>query len=210
MANKLPTGIETLDRKLNDGLPAGSLVALSASPASQSEQFLRDMTASRETYVATTRRSRRAVERSMYRTSPNPENVSVRKVDSEAPLAETRSLVEQLPEESNLIIDPLNPLERATASETEYVDFLNGVREAVLDREGLAVFHCLSGHIVPECRDITEYIADVVFELQTEIRGERIENRLAIPKIRDGKPFEEPLKLELTNKVSIDTSRDIG
>lgn len=208
MTNKLSTGIGTLDRKLNDGLPAGSILVLSASPASQSEQFLRDMTGARQTRVVTTRRSKRAVERSIYRTSPNPENVTVREVEGANPIDETLSLVEGLPDGANLIIDPLDPLERSDRS--EYESFLNAVQGTALDRDALVVFHCLNGHRIPEYRDMTEYIADVVFELQTEVRGEAIVNRLAVPKLRDGKPFEKPLKLELTDKVGIDTSRDIG
>lgn len=208
MTNKLSTGIGTLDRKLNDGLPAGSILVLSASPASQSEQFLRDMTGARQTQVVTTRRPKRAVERSMYRTSPNPENVTVREVNGANPIDETLSLVEGLPDGANLIIDPLDPLERSERS--EYESFLNAVQATALDRDALVVFHCLNGHRIPEYRDMTEYVADVVFELQTEVRGEAIVNRLAVPKLRDGKPFEKPLKLELTDKVGIDTSRDIG
>lgn len=208
MSDRLSTGIRALDRKLNDGIPAGSLIALSAPPASQSEQFLQDMTAARQTLVVTTRRPRKAIKRSMYRTSPNPENVAVREVDGKAPLEETYSFMEQLSEETNLIIDPLNPLEHT--SKPKYVDFLNAIREEAIASDCLVWLHCLDGRSVPEQRDVTQYIADVIFELNTVVRGDSIENRLVVPKFRDGQPFDEPLKLELTNEVSIDTSRDIG
>jgi KaiC/GvpD/RAD55 family RecA-like ATPase len=208
MTDRLPTGIRTLDRKLGDGIPAGNLVALSASPASQSEQFLRDITGSRQTLVVTTRRPRKAVERSMYRTSPRPENVTVREVSGDDPLRETYSLTSMLSGTANVIVDPVDPLERASTE--RYADFLNAVRKRAHESGSLVFLHCLDGHAVPEQRDVTQYIADVVFELTTTVRGDTIQNRLVVPKFRDGEPFKEPLKLELTNEVSIDTSRDIG
>lgn len=208
MTDRLPTGIRTLDRKLGDGVPAGNLVTLSASPASQSEQFLRDITAARQTLFLTTRRPREAVKRSIYRTTSRPENVTVREVSGDDPLREAYSLLEMLSGEANVVVDPLDPLE--TAPTSRYVDFLNAVRERARDSGSLVFLHCLDGHAVPDNRDVTEYIADVVFELTTTVRGDTIENRLIVPKFREGEPFKEPLKLELANEISIDTSRDIG
>ncbi|PSP59844.1 transcriptional regulator, partial [Halobacteriales archaeon QH_7_66_37] len=43
MADRLRTGIDVLDRKLGGGLPAGSMVTLSASPRSQAELFLYEL-----------------------------------------------------------------------------------------------------------------------------------------------------------------------
>ena len=47
MENRLRTGIDVLDRKLNGGIPSGSIVALCARPASQAELFLYELTATR-------------------------------------------------------------------------------------------------------------------------------------------------------------------
>ena len=49
MAERLRTGIDVLDRKLDGGLPAGSIVVLNATPASQAELFLYELTATRGT-----------------------------------------------------------------------------------------------------------------------------------------------------------------
>ena len=49
MVERLRTGIEVLDRKLDGGIPAGSIVALTADPASQAELFLYELTATRGT-----------------------------------------------------------------------------------------------------------------------------------------------------------------
>ena len=51
MAGRLKTGIDVLDRKLNGGLPAGCIVALTASPSSQAELLLYELTAWSDRWV---------------------------------------------------------------------------------------------------------------------------------------------------------------
>lgn len=208
MSRRLPTGIGALDRKLGGGMPSGALVMLSASPASQSEQFLSDLTEARRTLVMTTRRPRSAVEQSIRATSTRPENVAVREVELDAPLEHIYSLVERLDGETNLVIDPLDPLERI--DEARFVHFLNALRASLSSIDSVAVFHCLDGASVPEIRDITTYMVDIVFDITTTVQGDYLENRLAVPKFRGGHPFEETIRLELADGVGIDTSRDIG
>ena len=72
----LSTGIEVLDRKLGGGVPKGTIIALSALPASQSELFLYEMAAVRETVYLTTachwRTSRFTGSRNMSPVSSGP------------------------------------------------------------------------------------------------------------------------------------------
>lgn len=208
MTDRLATGIPPLDRKLEGGLTPGSLVALKAPPASQSEQFIRDLAAERQTLLVTTRRPRNAVERSLRRRGLQPDTVAVREVDRENPTGFILSCARALEERTALVIDPLDPLE--DLPERKYVDFLARLQTAIVDRESVAVFHCLEGQTVPGHRSTTEYVSDTVFELSTDVSGDAIENRLVVPKFRAGHPFEEVLKLELRNRVAVDTSRDIG
>jgi hypothetical protein len=63
---------------------------------------------------------------------------------------------------------------------------------------------------VPENRDMSEHMADVIFDLETTVSGSEIENRLAVPKFRGGRPPEETIKLRLGDRVTVDTSRDIA
>jgi hypothetical protein len=53
-------------------------------------------------------------------------------------------------------------------------------------------------------------MADVIFDLKTTVSGSEIENRLAVPKFRGGRALDETIKLQLTEQVTIDTSRDIA
>ncbi|MCL7419195.1 MAG: transcriptional regulator [Halalkalicoccus sp.] len=208
MSRRLPTGIDVLDRQLDGGIPAGSVVALSASPASQSELLLYELTVPRETLYLTTERSSEAVLDALERTNAPTGSPEIRHVAGEAPLDEINRLLGTLPQESTLLIDPVDALERREPG--RYRRFLNGLQTAMVNTESVAVLHCLSGRSPPAGRDLTEYMADVVFSLDTRVSGESIENRLAVPKFRGGRALSETIKLELGDRVRIDTSRDIA
>ncbi|WP_227354300.1 RAD55 family ATPase [Haladaptatus salinisoli] len=207
MSGRLSTGIPVLDRELDGGIPPGSTVALCARPASQSELLLTEFTVSRPTLYLTTDRDEEAVS-GRFRRAPGRRTPEVRYVPGDAPLEHARRLFRRLPGGSTLVIDSMNLLERQDSS--RYRNFLHDLQQHVRGTDGLAVFHCLDGRSVPDRRDVTEHVADVVFQLRTEISGDRVENRLAVPKFRGGRALPETIKLELTESVSIDMSRDIA
>lgn len=208
MSRRLRTGIDVLDRKLSGGIPVSSVVALSAAPASQSELLLYELTAPRETLYLTTERSAEAVRDAFERTNAPTGTPEIKQVGGEAPLDQINRLIGTLPQESTLIVDPVDLLERREPA--RYRRFMNGLQTAMVNTESVAVLHCLAGHNPPPQRDLTEYMADVVFSLDTTVSGESIENRLAVPKFRGGRALTETIKLELAERVSIDTSRDIA
>lgn len=208
MTEPLATGIEVLDRKLDGGLPAGSVVVLSASPVSQSELFLYEMASVRPTTYLTTERTAEDVRGSLDRSDASPEDVEVHDVGTADPLTDARELVADLPEESTLIVDPMRLLEAEAAD--PYRTFLNELRQRTAGAGGLTILHCLEGRGVPEQRDRTEYLADVVFSLSTTVRGGSIENSLTIPKYRGGRALTEAIDLDLTADVTIDVTRKIA
>ena len=209
MSVRLPTGIDILDRKLEGGIPAGSIIAITAQPASQSELLLYELTAARGTLYLSTGRSDQAVQDGLERTSTRTGSPTVRHIgDDGEPLDQANQLIRALPESANLIIDTADPLERREA--TRYRHFLNDLQNQMVNTEGLAFLHCLDGVSPPQNRDITEHMADVVFRLETQLKGEQLENRLIIPKFRGGRAMTEAIKLELAEKVTVDTSRDIA
>ncbi|MFB6169598.1 MAG: RAD55 family ATPase [Haloarculaceae archaeon] len=207
-SERLQTGIDVLDRKLNGGLPAGSIVALSAPPASQAELFLYELTATRATLYLSLDRSRDAVADTFESTPTQTGSPTIRDVSGEAPLDNAAKLVTALPESSNLILDPVNVLEEQ--DKPRYRSFMNELQNHIQNTGGLAILHCLDSYEPPKGRDTTLHMADVVFELSTEQSGDQIENRLAVPKFRGGRALRDVIKLELTERVSIDTSRDIA
>jgi len=203
-------GIDVLDRQLDGGIPTGSIVLFSADPASQSELLLYEVTAVRMALYLTTIRSDQAVQDALDRTSQYTRvgEPTIRDIGVEAPLDQANKLLGTLPTESTLIVDTLDPLERQAASRYRY--FLNQLQTQMRNTESIALLHAMDGRSVPELRDVTEHMADVVFELNTEVQGTEIVNRLSVPKFRGGRALDETIKLKLSTGVSIDTSRDIA
>ena len=209
MTNRLRTGIDVLDRKLDGGIPAGSMVALTAHPASQAELFLYELTATRGTLWLSLDRTAEAVTVSMENTPAETGDPTVRHISGEAPLDNAGKLISALPETSNLIVDPLDVLE-SQEPPSRFRSFMNDLQNHIFNTDSLAILHCLDGRSVPPLRDTTEHFADVVFDLQTDATGDEVENQLAIPKFRGGRAPSDIIKLDLVEEVSIDTSRDIA
>lgn len=208
MAGRLETGIDVLDRKLDGGLPPGCVVAYTANPASQSELLLYELTAARGTLYLTTERTddvvRHAIESSMTRVG----SPTVRHINEGEPLEEADRLISALPDGANLIIDTMDVLEES--EHDDYLEFLNGLKTHMLETGSVAVLHCLKSPNPPSNRPTTEHAADAVFDLQTDLGGTEIENHLTIPKFRGGGAPVESIKLQLSERVEIDTSRDIA
>ncbi len=203
----LPTGIPILDRELDGGLPAGSVVVLKADPASQSELFLNTFTHVRETLYLTTVRSADAVSDALAESTVQTGDPIVESVDDD-PIDGTLDRLEGLPDDGTLILDSVEPLE--AADRNRYRSCLSDLRSRVDDAGSIGVIHALKRGERSRNRLLTEQVADVVFDLRTSVTGTEIVNRLAVPKFRGGAALEEPVKLKLTDVVSVDTSRDIS
>ena len=208
MVGRLETGIDVLDRKLDGGLPPGSTVAFTASPASQSELLLYELTAARGTLYLATERSDEVVRHSIEASGARVGSPTVRQVDDENPIEEARRLVGALPDGANLIVDTMDVIERS--DEVEYRQFLNELKTQMLETGSIAVLHCLKTDATPMNRSTTLHMVDAVFNLETNIGAAELENYLTIPKFRSGGAPTERIKLELAEQVTIDTSRDIA
>jgi len=209
VVNRLHTGISVLDRKLGGGIPEGSIVALCAQPASQAELFLYELTATRGTLYLSLDRTAASVTTSIEQSPTQTGDPTVRHISGEAPLENAGKLVSALPEESNLIIDPLDVLEMQEPP-SRFRSFMNDMQNHIVNTGSLGIVHCLEGRSVPPLRDTTEHFADVIFQLDTTTTNDEVENRLAIPKFRGGRAPSDIIKLDLVEQVSIDTSRDIA
>lgn len=209
MTDRLRTGIDVLDRKLDGGIPAGSMVTLSAPPSSQAELFLYELTATRGTLWLSLNRTAEAVTDSVEATPTETGDPTIRHITGEAPLDNASKLISALPETSNLIVDPLDVLE-SQEPPSRFRSFMNDLQNHIFNTNSLAILHCLEGRNVPPLRDTTEHFADVIFHLETDVSGDEVENRLAIPKFRGGRAPSDTIKLDLVEEVSIDTSRDIA
>ncbi|WP_276272883.1 RAD55 family ATPase [Haloarcula litorea] len=201
------TGVRALDRKLGGGLPGGTVVALTAPPDSQAELLLSRLATQRETHYVTTERTARSVRTALGAAGVDLAGVEVHAVDHETPLRSVRRIVDGVAVGS-VVVDPVDVLERRDPG--RYRAFLAALQSWAADTEGVAVLHCLDGTDPPAQRDRTTHVADVVLSLRTTVDADGVESLLAVPKFRGGSALTETLALELTERVVVDTSRDIA
>ena len=207
----LPTGISVLDREFGGGLPSGSVVVLKADPASQSELILDRFTRVRGCRYLTTARSAAAVEETLTLETEGSEatgETEVRAIEPDSSFEDLLGLTAEPPDRGTVVVDSVDALE--TRGREEYVAFLNDLRRQAAEADALVLLHALKSDDDAPNRLVTEQIADIVFDLRTTVTGTEIVNRLVVPKYRGGAALEEPLKLKLTDTVSVDTSRDIA
>lgn len=209
MVDTLETGMETLDRKLNGGLPAGSITILEAPPGSQGYVFLHELTATRGTLWMSFARTAEAVKRSLEETPSPSGDCTVKYVSGTEPMDDVEKLLNAVPDRSNIIFDPINVLEQQ-GSARRYRRFLNELQTHLLETDSLALMYATRGTADISLRDTTKYFADVVLELETVSKGEDVENFLRVPKYRRGHCPSGVIKLELEAGVHIDMSRDIA
>ncbi len=206
--DSLETGIEVLDRRLGGGLPAGSIIALVAPPASSAELLLYELTAARETLYLSTVRSSAAVRDAFEATRAPTGNPVIKGLDGSEVLDQANRAIGRLSEDQGLIIDPFDPIE--TRNETRLVNFLNDLQTHLQNTNSYAIVHCLKDEYHPANRRLTLHAADLIFDLETEVRGNNLVNRLTVPKNRAGQAIPDEIKLELVDRVAVDTSRDIA
>ncbi|MWV41430.1 MinD/ParA family protein [Natrialba sp. INN-245] len=193
--DRLPTGIRPLDTALAGGVSAGSVVALTADPASQSEHLLADVAKTRGTLYLTTNRSKRNVRRALEPTLDGA-TPTVRRITGENRLEDATELIAKLPDGANLVVDSMDPLERT--DHEAYLEFLNTLVDEIADSGGLAVLHCLSDDPVPDHRSTTMQLVDIVATLRTFTGATTggVEHALSLPKLRERR-FTETVDLDL-------------
>jgi len=207
MARRLSTGIDVLDRELGGGVPAGTVVAYEAPPASQGSYCCTNSPSrARRCTSPPTARNRPSATPSRRRTRRRgPQFGYIPGADS---LENARRAFRSVPEESTVVIDPADALERADRG--RYENFLNELGNHMRNVGGVAVLHCLDTDHEGPLRGTTEHMVDVVFQLQVEENSGEVETTLTVPKFRGGSALDAPIKLNLRERVQVDTSRDIA
>lgn len=209
MAGRLATGIEALDRKLDGGVPAGSLVAVYAPPISQSELILQCIVEERNTLYITLERQKADVQKPFDDETLESNQLVVRQPGLGSPLDNTRDALRQVTNQANIIVDSIKMLELAD-DQARYINFLNELTTQLKNTESVAFLHCVKGKTEPDLRDTTLQMTDIVLDLDVDVEGDRVQNKLSVAKFRGGRALKDNIKLELRDEVRVDTSRDIA
>lgn len=217
-----------MDRRLGGGLDAGSLLAIVAPPASQSEVLIDKLIEQRPSVYLTTVRTPEAVkahiethERRDVRFEsvsgmPSTDDALLRALSDESTpataednvLASTYDAICRVDDRPHVVVDPSNPLERTDRPDV-YRGVLNRLAAQLRDTDGLGIVHCLTEDTPPELRDITLAMADVVWQLDIVSSMNEVEYQLRVPKNRGGAPILEGIPLVLETDVWVDDSRNL-
>lgn len=210
MAERLPTGIDVLDRQIEGGIPPGSVVALQAPPNSQSELILQEIAEQRNTLYLSMEREKLDVQKHFPDSVIDSKQLVVRHPSLDQPLSNARDALRQVTNQANIVIDTMQLLETNDDRPSNYIGFLNELFTQLDDTNSIAVLHCIKGHGTCGFRDTTLQMADIVIDLTVDASGEKVETQMSIPKFRGGAALKENIKLELIDEVKVDTSRDIA
>ena len=136
MAEKLEMGMETLDRKLNGGLPKGSITVLEASPGSQGHLILHELTAARGTMWMSFARTEEAIEKTLTESPAPTGDVTVKYMSGETPIDDVGKFLAAVPpEDVDSALDALDA-EGVAAAEVGVAERGSGV---VLEGEELSL-----------------------------------------------------------------------
>jgi KaiC/GvpD/RAD55 family RecA-like ATPase len=223
------TGIAVLDRNLEGGLPAGSVVYMSVDSKSMSEVFLYQFTQARKTYYITTGRRPRYVAWDVQNMGYDISNVTFIDVYSEYYITAQGDLVDnvgneyvdkqitefmidtlreiQIEEEFgdiNIIVDTISFFLGLNVNTGEIKKLMNVIYETTKETNGLTETHspALENEVINSC--------DAVFDVELHRGSDEVISRLTIPKIRGRTPVTDLLKFRISDGIQIDTSTDIA
>ena len=208
MGDRKRTGIVPLDRKLGGGIPTGSTVLFTAPPASQAELILASIAGQHETLYLATERPDESVRATLEQNRSRDEAVHVSHVDNTDPLGDVYRQLREATLPDVVVVDRIETLEREGGD--GYRSLLETLTQKARATDTVVVLHGTDSGATTSERERTAYVADIVFELETEFDGNTLTNRLFVPKFRGGKALPDPLSLELTERIFVDTSRDIA
>ncbi|MFB6137410.1 MAG: RAD55 family ATPase [Halobacteriaceae archaeon] len=202
------TGMEVLDRRLDGGLPVGSLVAFTAPAWSQSELLLAQLAREQPVLLVSVTGAPPDEVRARFDVLGRPPvGVSVVSTRPGALLDDTGDVLDRVDPGSYVVLDPVDGLE--AGDREAYATFLNDLKSRLRETESVGVLHGLETDGSPPARGLTQKRADFCWRLRVDDAGREIKARLLVTKARGHRALTEPLPLVLTDQVRIDTSRMI-
>ncbi len=233
--NILSSGIYVLDRSIGGGIPGGSVIYISTSTKSMSEVFLYQFTQSRKTYYFCTERRPKYVQQDIenmnfdtaqivfvdvygsYFMSPHGEmidNVGNEYVDAKIVEFMEYNLKSILSEETegeiNIIVDTFTFFMNLNLNSGIIRRLMNIMYETTKETGGLTFLYSLKDSHDQKLENEIVNTCDAIFDVDIEKTGDKIINKLSIPKIRGMTPTAEMIKFKIGEGIQIDTSRDIA
>lgn len=231
--DRLSSGNDVLDRKLGGGIRPGSLLAVRAPPASQSEALLFTLMERYSTLFISAIRRESVVQRDIEQLWESQADVEVASIVSEANLdaelvkeitggeslttgltgkstilEETYELIGSVDSQKNIVLDSVTPLERSGEGK-KYQTVLNELKATVIDAGGLGVLHCMDTDDQPPLRERTLAIADIIWTVRPIVKSNEQKYQLEVSKNRGGDVVQKPIEVTLDRSISIDDTRNI-
>lgn len=213
--NWLSTGIAALDRYLSGGIPPGRLVTFSAPADTQGELFIKQIASQHDSLYLTSLRPEWEVEETVRDHVQRVGSVDagkistrVRNLDRSARLEQASEYLEDIGNGWVVVIDAVDELEKE--AEPAYIDFLHQLKQRLWESGSVGLLNCFEGDATSHGREITFRMSDIIWQLRRSVAAGGVEYLLDVSKFRGGSALTEPVKLELTDEIGIDTSRDIA
>jgi archaellum biogenesis ATPase FlaH len=229
--SRLPTGVDILDRNLNGGMPCGALVYFSANPKSMPEVFLYELSTPRKTYYITTHKNPRYITRNMQELdfeSPGIEFVNLHEeyyhkilpAAADRPAAVKKlvlymndwldGLKKKKDDNFTIIFDNFSFFIDLGVETDSLKHILDKVYDIISEGNSICYLMMVKGMHHESIENHIQYWCDVIFDIDMERKGDKIVNKLTLPKIRGMNPITDYIKFKVTDRITIDTSRDIA
>lgn len=229
MANKLlPTGLPTLDKELDGGLLAGSLVYIMADSMTMGEIFLYQFTQQRPSYYINTERKPEYILNNFKQFGFEASGIkfidihekyyeNVSKLLDRGELRDYRVLdffIKELEiiegKEINLIVDTISFFQNLEVKRSKIRELIDKLYDTVKRTEGIGFLY----GIKDEKRSLIENevinICDAVFDISLIKKADKTVTELTIPKARDRQIHGNVLKFKIEGGIIMDTSKEIA
>lgn len=228
------TGIALLDKNLGGGLPAGSVVYFSTEAGSMAEVYLYQFAAARKTYYFTTSRRAKYVNQNIIDMGFDTSDVNYVDIYGQYYLDDYGAMVERLDNEYvdreivdftehqlmniqreetgdfNIVFDTFSFYLGLNVNLGKVLRLINMLYEMTKETGILSFLYFIKDTHDQSIEREVMNLCDAVFDIVTERSGEKIVNKLYIPKIRGKGVGTSLIKFKIDDGVQIDTSRDIA
>ncbi|MFB6303087.1 MAG: RAD55 family ATPase [Haloferacaceae archaeon] len=183
---KFSTGLPPLNRKLDGGIPHGTLVAFTAPTRTQSELFLHQLATNQSVHSVSTTCPE---ESEFYDRLPDwtsADDVSFQYVEPTEFHDTPESVLDGVDPETYVVVDNADPFERIERRQ-EYLTWLDALAAWMRANESVAVLHCttnLADGATPRWRRLTEKRADFILEMKRITTSREIQTQLVVAKAR--------------------------